>query len=45
VLDDSLDYGFGNAARANAASLLAGAIGPAAFAVHELRASAARLLD
>ena len=45
VLTDSLDYGFGSAARANAAPLLAGAISPAAFAVHELRASAARLLD
>jgi len=44
VLCDHLDDGFGSAARANAATLLAGAIGPAAFAVHQLRASAADLL-
>jgi hypothetical protein len=45
ALADSLDYGFGPQARADAAVLLAGAIGPAAFAVHELRGSAAALLD
>ena len=45
VLSDQLDYGFGNAVRANAVTLLAGTIGPDAFAAHTLRASAARLLD
>ena len=44
VLSDHLDYGYGPQARANAATLLAGAIGPAAFAVHALRPSAADLL-
>ncbi len=44
VLDDSLDYGFQPQARADAATLLSGAIGPAAFAVHALRSSAADLL-
>jgi hypothetical protein len=45
VLSDHLDYGFGNSARANAATLLAGAIGPDAFAAHRLRPSAIALLD
>jgi hypothetical protein len=45
VLGDDLDYGFGNAARANAAILLAGSIGRDAFAAHRLRASAIALLD
>ena len=45
VLGDDLDYGFGNAARANAATLLAGSIGRDAFAAHRLRASAIALLD
>ena len=44
VLGDDLDYGYADAARANAATLLAGSIGPDAFAAHGLRASAIALL-
>jgi hypothetical protein len=44
VLGDDLDYGYADAARANAATLLAGSIGPDAFAAHRLRASAIALL-
>ena len=46
VLGDDLDYGFGNAARANAATLLAGSIGRDAFArpAARLRDRAARLI-
>ena len=40
VLGDDLDYGYADAARANAATLLAGRIGTDAFAAHRLRASA-----
>jgi hypothetical protein len=39
VLADSLDYGFGVAAPFGAAALLAGLIGPDAFAAHDLPAS------
>jgi hypothetical protein len=45
VLADGLDYGFGSAARVNAATLLAGALGVDAFAAHRLRASVVALLD
>ena len=36
LLADALDYGFGGAAALGAATLLAGLIGPDAFAAHEL---------
>ena len=44
-LADDLDYGYGSAARINAATLLAGSLGPDSFAAHRLRATAAALLD
>lgn len=44
VLADDLDYGFGGEAPVGAATLLAGAIGPAALAAHRLPATVLDLL-
>ncbi len=46
VLADALDYGFGTGAEAplGAVLLLAGLIGPAALAAHDLRPTAVELL-
>ena len=41
LVADALDYGFAREAAVGAAQLLAGLIGPAAFAAHDLRPAAA----